>query len=307
MDKSINHIAIIGLLVTSFLAACAQPRTLTFSGVEPKNSDHAQSIQIDPEVTTRLPTAGDVLIAGGIGGRLKTLQAAEFYDPTTLKFSLTGRMASSRVSFGAAAFTGGALNHIAMVAGGASGSDPIRLHTLKLRESIVDTAELYDPTTGKFTATGRMIAGSALFTTTQLLDGTVLIAGGVDFKGTPLNTSEIFDPSSGNFTATAGPMNMARAFHTATLLNDGAVLIAGGVSGVMLNTTDTTEIYDPVLKTFMANVAAPMILGTAGHTATLISGCTCAVDGKVVMTGGFTATAETAARPTLTLAGAREA
>ena len=203
-----HHHSIMGLFVTSFLVACAEPRPLIYSaGVQPQNSDQAQSIQIDPQVITRLPTAGDVLIAGGVGGRLKTLRTAEFYDPTTLKFRLTGKMASSRVSFGAMALTGGMLNHMVMVAGGASGPDPIRLHTLTLKESVVDTTELYDPTSGKFSGTGQMIAGRGLFTTTELLDGTVLVAGGVDFKGTPLSTAEIFDPSSGNFTATAGPMH----------------------------------------------------------------------------------------------------
>jgi hypothetical protein len=68
------------------------------------------------------------------------------------------------------------------------------------------------------------------------------------------------------------------------------VLIAGGVSDTSSTTSSTAELYDPVLKTF-ANVTSPMILGVAGQSATLISGCSCALDGQVVLTGGFSVSA----------------
>jgi hypothetical protein len=235
-----------------------------------------------------------VLIAGGVGGSHSSLKTAEFYDPTTHKFSSTGKMASSRAGFGAVAFSGGTLNHMVIVAGGASGKAGIGGHTLKLHATALDTAEIYDSATGKFTATGNLVDGRGFFATTQLKDGTVLVTGGLDSFGMPLTTAEIFDPSTGMFTATNGPMNTGRALHTATLLNDGTVLIAGGVTGLTLDTTDTTEIYHPTSKTFTANVATPMILGTAGHTATLISGCTCPLDGKVLVTGGASVIAGTA-------------
>jgi hypothetical protein len=92
------------------------------------------------------------------------------------------------------------------------------------------TAELFDPSTGSFSATGSMGSGHAIHTATLLADGTVLIAGGT---GTPNNAgtssavAEIFDPVTGNFTFT-GSMRIGRYSHTATVLNNGAVLVTGG-------------------------------------------------------------------------------
>ena len=288
MIQSFARNAIIGLAVASFFAACAEPRPLAYpSEVEPRISDQAQSLEAAPNLIAHLPITGNVLIAGGVGGGHASLKTAEFYDPTTLKFTLTGPMASPRAGFGAVAFAGGTLNHEVVVAGGANGKASIAIHTLKLHATALDTAQQYDPATGKFTATaGLMVNGRAFFATTPLNDGTVLITGGVDSFGVPMTNAEIFDPTTGTFTATTGAMNAARALHTATRLNDGTVLIAGGVSDTTSTTSSTAELYNPVLKTF-ANVASPMIQGAAGHTATLISGCSCALDGQVVLTGGF--------------------
>jgi hypothetical protein len=205
--------AIIGLAVASFFAACAEPQPLMYpAGVAFGNSQQAQNAEAEPGLIAHLPVAGDVLIAGGVGGGHASLKTAEFYDPSTLKFTLTGPMASPRAGFGAVAFAGGTLNHEVVVAGGAKGRASIAIHTLRLHATALGTAEQYDPTTGKFTATaGPMVNGRAFFATTPLNDGTVLITGGVDSSGVPTTSAEIFDPTTGTFTATTGAMNTARA------------------------------------------------------------------------------------------------
>ena len=59
-------------------------------------------------------------------------------------------------------------------------------------------ADLYDPATGTFAATGPMASARGFFTATRLSDGRVLLAGGTpstwDFAGPMLVSTELFDP-----------------------------------------------------------------------------------------------------------------
>jgi len=69
---------------------------------------------------------------------------------------------------------------------------------------------LYDPATGKFTATGSMTAARHDNVAVRLADGRVLIegmsstiehlaGGGIDFAD-PIPTAELYDPRTGTFT-----------------------------------------------------------------------------------------------------------
>ena len=86
---------------------------------------------------------------------------------------------------------------------------------------------------GTWTATGSLVTGRYGHTATLLLDGKVLVAGGIG----ALTSAELYDPATGIWTTT-GSLNHGRANHTATLLNNGKVLVAGG--GPL-----KAEIYDP--------------------------------------------------------------
>ncbi len=116
------------------------------------------------------------------------------------------------------------------------------------------SAELYNPSTNTFDATGSMTTARFGATATLLPNGKVLIAGGATgslpclsgcgFPATTISSAEVYDPASGTFTATSNSMTSERAWATATLLPNGKVLVAGGqnLGGVPVSGTD---LYTP--------------------------------------------------------------
>jgi hypothetical protein len=141
---------------------------------------------------------------------------------------------------------------------------------------------------GTFQPTGSMADARERHTATLLLDGRVLVTGGIDVGAANtweqnLASAELYDPSTGQFSVT-GSMNESRRGHTATRLRDGRVLIAGGEGG---SGAASAELYDPNTGKFGSPIQ--MTAPRFGHTATLL------FDGRVLITGGrdpFEASAE---------------
>jgi len=108
------------------------------------------------------------------------------------------------------------------------------------------TAELFDLDTGVWTDLPSMATARSLHTSTQLLDGRILVVGGYDGKQS-LTSIEIYTPANNSWTVStyAKVLNSARAMHTSTLMNNGNVLVVGSyfqTSGTILK---TTEIWRP--------------------------------------------------------------
>ncbi|HVC45582.1 MAG TPA: kelch repeat-containing protein [Candidatus Binataceae bacterium] len=242
------------------------------------------------------PAPGDVLVIGGVSTKNT---ATEFFNPSTKKFAKTrligGPAAFTPVEFAAAGqiLIAGGFN-LAVPPSGVLPPADIG-HYL---ETVPSTAaQLYTFATGTVAATAGSNLNTARFAYTATLisgcgcaaDGQVLIAGGFDANGKPLDSAELYDPTTQTFTLLTTPMTDHRALHTATLLNDGTVLIVGGIDrvaevlfglGASAVATNSAEIFDPATQTFTA-IAATMPLGAAGHTATLLQ------NGQVLIAGGF--------------------
>ncbi len=183
-------------------------------------------------------------------------------------FCATGSMSTDRVQHTATLLSTGRV----LVAGGFS---------VFVSGTILSNAEIYDPTTGTFGATGNMTVDRHSHAATLLTTGKVLVAGGVDSVNS-LASAELYDASTGTFSAT-GSMTTARFHHTATLLPNGKVLVVGGFDGVSNGTFGETlpsaEIYDPTTGTFAAT--GSMINDRAFHTATVLP------SGLVLVAGGY--------------------
>src|SRR5690606_24818831 len=102
-----------------------------------------------------------------------------------------------------------------------------------------------------------------LHSTTKLLDGRVLILGGLETESDFVSEIEIFDPISHSISLSNASLNFPRAYHTATLLPDGRVLIMGGYP------QPNIEIYDPFNDDITA-ITTPIELRTYNHTAVLL-------------------------------------
>jgi hypothetical protein len=208
-----------------------------------------------------------VLVVGGMatnaGGVSVQSNQAELYRMGSHTFVATGSMAQPRSMHTATLLRDGRV----LVVGGTDFSDGA---------NNLATAEIYDPLTGKFTATGSMAQGRAGHAATLLADGRVLITGGFGGGTLPLASAEIYDPATGKFTPT-GSMTVARMNHTATLLAGGTVLVTGG-SDSMSNVVSSAEIYDPISGMFHA--IASMTAPREWHTATTLG------DDRVLIVGG---------------------
>jgi hypothetical protein len=233
---------------------------------------------------------GSILIAGGYDSSASAVTAtAELYYPDARQFYATGEMTTARVNHTATLLRSGKV----LIAGGANNNDPLR------EGGIMNSAELYDPATGKFTATGSMNFERVGHTATLLPDGRVLIIGGVANNGEAVAHAEVYNPDAATF-AKVGRLIDPRVSPTSTLMENGEVLIAGGevlitqgpgndFASLVHDRLNTAEIYSSRTAAFNC-VSGVGFLGDLCnqslsirriyHTATLLK------NGRVLIAGG---------------------
>ncbi|MGH3521308.1 MAG: kelch repeat-containing protein, partial [Mycobacterium sp.] len=191
--------------------------------------------------TATLLADGRVLVAGGLAGSAAEpgspqgpLASAELYDPVTRTWTRTGDMAVARYGHTATLLPDGEV----LVVGGFG---------VRGRNDYLQSAELYDPATGRWRPAAIPTAGRAGQTATLLPTGSVLVVGGSPLfldsftRPASLATAELYDPAANRWTTTR-LLNTGRGVATATLLSGlpcqatsppswcGAVLVTGGAA-----------------------------------------------------------------------------
>lgn len=167
-------------------------------------------------------------------------------------------------------------------------------------ETFLNTAELFDPSTGTSEPLPSLGVTRAYHTATALPDGRVLIVGGlgvISGQVQALTTGLIYDPAQPADRAFVDvTLRQQRAHHTATLLPDkNVVIIAGGCNGPgctadgarsgangdTTNLATSVEIFDVSTATVLP--ANNLASGRAFHAASALEG------GRLLVTGGTNA------------------
>ncbi len=248
--KAIRSLLVAGLSVIGLLAATAMP---ALAGNGNFSTTGSMNFARDGHTATLLQN-GQVLVADGFNDTNGFLTSAELYNPAKGKWTLTGSTSVSRSGDGALLLPNGQV----LLAGGndmnATGAPALT------------SAELYNPSTGTWSATGSMTTPRTDFTLVLLQNGEVLAAGGdqAPGSGNP-STAELYNPATGTWTATGSMTTSASG--SAILLPSGDVLVAD------------VNIYHPSTGTFTAlNPPAP---SGAGGAVGLV------LNGKVLTYNGF--------------------
>ena len=173
-------------------------------------------MSVPRESATATPISGGrVLIAGGHAGRHEAIRiyaSAEVYDVATGTFASVGDMTIPRHKHDAVRLRDGRV----LIVGGSDERDDAGLYR---------SAEIFDPRTNTFHATGRLHEGRYKMrgTSVRLADGRLLVCCGAD-------RAELFDPSSGVFRRIAGSFGSSPLFAAAVRIGPEELLVTGGYS-----------------------------------------------------------------------------
>lgn len=214
--------------------------------------------------TATTTTKNTVLVVGGTGDVAPDTEWFDATDDKWLPADKPTALSQSRAYHESVCLQNGAV----LVVGG-----------LSLKEgAYLDVAEVFDPATETWNATGSMRAPRAAFTLTLLRNGLVIAVGGTTSDKSALKSAEVFDPKLGSWTEIES-MAQGRTGHQATLLMGGRRLLVTGGSDADAKPIATAEMLD--IETMQWTSAGTLVAPRFFHSAHLV-----ASDGRVLLVGG---------------------
>lgn len=206
---------------------------------------------------------GRVLICGGLTSGAIATATCEIFDPATDAFTPTGSMNELRMGHEATLLQDGRV----LVTGGMPSWVNAGVELVSRLLAIHASAEIFEPSTGLWTAVNPMSVRRLGHSHTLLPDGRVVVIGGVNGGflinswGTTPTTPQVptttpvveaFDPATNAFQVLPLALNsglLGRAFHGCGLMADGKILVSGGIFGGAGNSgaspTYSVLRYDP--------------------------------------------------------------
>jgi hypothetical protein len=182
---------------------------------------------------TVLPDGSVLVVGGATCCPYHWFTDAESYNPASQTWTPTSRK-MTKADWVTILLSDGKV----LVAGGRKGTQPTAVD--------VADAELFDSSTGTWTATASMSTDRIEHTLTLLTSGQALVVGGNSGGWgvcNDLTSAELYDSSIGIWSPT-GNMTAARSNFSATLLPNGQVLAAGG-NDCEGNVLSSAELYTP--------------------------------------------------------------
>jgi hypothetical protein len=222
------------------------------------------------------PPLVGALLAGGYDGNNQPLATADVWNANTGQVTPTNSsMSTTRWRHTATTIDA---THI-LITGGYGGAN----------NAAQNSTDIYDVTTGLFTAGPNMNSARAGHTATVVTGPVsgkqyVVLAGGVDQNGTAVGTLDVYDVSAKAFLASV-PMAMARWNHTTSTADSQNIVIAGGSQSLNssvapLSSTEVCSINSADGISCAASDSGLQI-GRQGHAALVDH------DGVLYVFGGF--------------------
>jgi hypothetical protein len=211
---------------------------------------------------------GRVLAVTGhpLGGQ--SLASAEIYDPVTDAWKPVASMHVARNGVqpgGLMTLPSGRI----LLSGSGNGSRSVH------------EAEVFNPESLTWQSIAPMTVPRCVHATVQLLDGRVLVTGGIDWLTNAVHpTAETFDEATGDWTP-AGTMSDPRTNHSAVRLKDGRVMVMGGarIDSGAADVLTSVDFYVPTTNAWTAG--PPMLHARRSFRGVLLA------DGRVLVVAGM--------------------
>ncbi|MCR9246319.1 MAG: hypothetical protein NXI31_14905 [bacterium] len=270
-----------GIAVPAFFEVAGSADVETFDPTSQSYTPLSPMLEVRAHHRSVLLPDGRVLVIGGFGDQRQALAHCEIFDPALSTFQVAAPMHTARAGHAATVLPDGRV----LVTGGSTTTQGTSIEAILA--GITNTAEIYDPATGRWTAIAAMGSPRYAHTQTLLADGSVLLVGGIEDDGAVLGgplgrqpivtaTCERFIGGTFEFVA---DLSAGTVGHGASRLADGRLLVTGGyVANGGLAATDRCEVFDPVTVKWSTTQSLPSPL--AEHVQVTVQ------NGKAVVAGG---------------------